>query len=78
MDIVAGVWFICGGRVIAYDAPQATDADGLLKSYVDRQVQWNRRRAKAAAIAAAEEAKKAEKAAKAAQIAQQLSGDAGA
>ncbi len=37
---------------------------GLLKDYVDRQVQWNRRRQKAEAIAAADEAKKASKAAK--------------
>lgn len=35
---------------------------GLLKSYVDRQVQWNRRRTKAAAIMAADEAQKATKA----------------
>ncbi|MCC6507564.1 MAG: hypothetical protein IT423_00545 [Pirellulaceae bacterium] len=37
---------------------------GLLKEYVDRQVQWSRRRAKAEAIAAAEDAKKAAKASK--------------
>lgn len=41
----------------------------LLKSYVDRQVQWNRRRTKAAAIMAADEAQQATKAAQAAQSA---------
>ena len=39
---------------------------GLLKEYVDRQVQWNRRRSKAQAIAAADEAKQAAKAAQSA------------
>lgn len=47
----------------------------LLKSYVDRQVQWNRRRTKAAAIMAADEAQKATKAA---QAAQNAAGDASA
>lgn len=42
---------------------------GLLKSYVDRQMQWNRRRTKAAAIMAADEAQKATKAAQVAQAA---------
>ncbi len=46
---------------------------GLLKSYVDRQVQWNRRRTKAAAIMAADEASKATKVA---QSVQQVSSDA--
>ena len=40
---------------------------GLLKSYVDRQVQWNRRRTKAAAIMAADEAKQASQNAQTAQ-----------
>ena len=39
---------------------------GLLKEYVDRQVQWNRRRSKAQAIAAADEAKQTAKAAQSA------------
>ena len=39
----------------------------LLKSYVDRQVQWNRRRTKAAAIMAADQAKQASQAAQTAQ-----------
>lgn len=48
---------------------------GLLKSYVDRQVQWNRRRNKAAAIMAADEAQQA---AKAAQSVQASTSDASA
>ena len=40
----------------------------MLKEYVERQAQWNRRRAKANAIAEAEEVKKANKAAKAAAL----------
>lgn len=71
------LWLACGGFAAAALLRMMRRRQlvliGLLKSYVDRQVQWNRRRSKAAAIMAADEAKQA---AKAAQNAQTATGDA--